>query len=424
MSTIGVELKIAGIPIPIDSYSVSGSSSGSTGHMQANTGMARLEAAGIDLVEMAVKSPTALPLDIFLTEDDAVTQIFSGEYLSAGFDYAATSVSIHARDWSGPLVDQRRVLVSILGGNAGSLAPSEDKTDGVETQNQKVSQIVTAIAKQFSLIPDLRLAKGSDPDIGTIFGTSSDTILTTTPQSLWSILNRIARDTGNIVYTTPQKHLVFGEPGAGLQTIPITWKVNPIPDGSFGAMNLSIDHNPRRNSSFQVIVLSYDPTDSKVTTGRSYVIGSNFATNDKATVRPGLWSGQQAQSILNATKTTSDTESKDKKNNKIPIYTFHVDGLTQAQADQRAQAIALDISKRELIANAKIRCLPSVQPATPVSLAGQINQEFASHKYFVTEYSHHYKLTAGSNTGEFHTMLKMLDRQPIGDGESVTTAMD
>src|ERR1039458_8504441 len=246
MSTIGVELKIAGIPIPIDSFSVSGSSSGSTGHTQASTGMARLEAAGIDLVAMAVKSPTALPLDIFLTEDDAVTQIFSGEYLSASFDYAGTSVVIHARDWSGPLVDQRRVLVSILGGNVGALATSEEKTSGVETQHQKVSQIVTAIAKQFSLIPDLRIAKGADPDIGTIFGTSSDTILTTTPQSLWEILNRLARDTGNIVYTTPQKHLVFGPPGAGLQTIPITWLMNPIPDGSFGALALSIDHNPRQ----------------------------------------------------------------------------------------------------------------------------------------------------------------------------------
>jgi hypothetical protein len=385
--------------------------------------MARLEAAGIDLVAMAVKSPTALPLDIFLTEDDAVTQIFSGEYLSASFDYAGTSVVIHARDWSGPLVDQRRVLVSILGGNVGALAPSEEKTSGVETQHQKVSQIVTAIAKQFSLIPDLRIAKGADPDIGTIFGTSSDTILTTTPQSLWEILNRLARDTGNIVYTTPQKHLVFGPPGAGLQTIPITWLMNPIPDGSFGALALSIDHNPRRNSSFQVVVLSYDPTVSKVTTGRSYVIGSNFSTNDKATVRPGLWSGQQARSILNATSTPSGNPGTD-KNNKVPIYTFHVDGLTQAQADQRAQAIALDISKRELIANAKIRCLPSVQPANPVSLAGQINQEFAAHQYFVTEYSHHYKLPTGAKVGEFHTMLKMLDRQPIGSGESVSTATD
>jgi hypothetical protein len=384
--------------------------------------MARLDAAGIDLVAMAVAAPTALPLDIFLTDDDdEVTQIFGGEYLGATFDYNATSVVIHARDWSGPLVDQRRVLVSILGGNTGALAPSEEATDGVETQNQKLSQIVTSIAKQFSLTPDLRLAQGGDPDIGTIFGTTADTILTTTPQSLWAILNRMARDTGNIVYTTPQKSLVFGEPGAGLDVIPITWMTNPIPDGSFGAISLALDHNPRRNLSFQVVVLSYDPTIPQVTTGRAYVIGSNFATNDNAAVKPGLWSGQQAQSILNAT-TSSTGKQGTNKNNKVPIYTFHVDGLTQAQVDQRAQAIAMDISKRELIGKIKMRCLPQVLPANPVSLAGQINQEFAAHQYFVTEYSHHYKLPVGSKVGEFHTMLKTLDRQPIGAGESVASA--
>jgi len=419
-STINVEFQVGGTPIPIESFDVTGSSDGSTGHVLASTGMAQLAANGIDLVALSIQSPTATPVDVFVEIDGVPTQIFSGEFLSAGYKYSATSVSIHARDWSGPLVDQRRVLVSILGGNTGALAPSQDQTSGISTQNKKLSDIVTAIANQFSLTPDLRLAQGSDVDIGTIFGTSADTILTTTLQSLWAILNRLARDTGNIVYTTPQKSLVFGEPGAGLPTIPITYMVNPIPDGSYGAESLDINHNPRRNMTFQVVVLSYDPTQSKMTKGLAYVVGSNFTTNDAATVNPGLWSGQQAQSVLAATSTPSGKPATD-KNNKVPIYTFHVDGLTQAQATARAQAIALDISKRELIGHVKCDCIPTVMPSNPATLAGQINQEFAAHQYFVTNYSHHFKMSPKSKVGTFHTEIKLLDRQPIGAGESVST---
>lgn len=423
MSEIGCELQINGTPIPIDSYHVTGSSSGNTGHLTASSGMARLAAAGIDLVAMEVAAPTSLTVDLFLIEDGARAQLFGGEYLSSSHDYDSTTVSIHARDWSGPLVDQRRVLVNILGGNVGPLAPAEEPTDGVSTQNRKLSEIVTAIAKQFSLTPDLRLAKGNDPDIGTIFGDTNDTILTTTPQSLLAILNRLARDTGNIVYTTPQKHLVFGAPGAGLESIPITYKINPIPDGSFGAIKLRFDHNPRRNQTFQVIVLSYDPTGSTLTKGVAYVIGSNFTTNDKATVHAGMWSGPQAQAIMEAT-TAPAGKTGTNKNNRVPIYTFHVDGLTQAQAQQRAEAIALDISKRELIGHVTSRGIPSVQPSNPATVAGEVNQEFTSHQFFVTEYTHSFRLPANSEHGEFATVLKLLDRQPIGAGESVTQASE
>jgi hypothetical protein len=414
-STINVEFQVAGTPVPIESFDITGSSDGSTGHVVAMTGMTQLAENGIDMVALSISSPSSVPVDVFVEIDDQLTQIFSGEFLSAGYKYNATSVSIHARDWSGPLVDQKRVLVSI--GNSGALAPSQDQGSGISTQNKHVSDIVTAIANQFSLTPDLRISQGNDPFIGTIFGTSADTILTTTPQNLWAILNRLAKDTGNIVYTTPQKSLVFGPPGAGLPNIPITYMVNPIPVGSYGAESLDIDHNPRRNMTFNVVVLSYDPTKSALTTGHASVVGQNFSTGGGTTVNPGLWTGQQAQSVSSATSNTSATSS----NTKIPIYTYHVDGLTQAQADQRAQAIAFDISKRELIAHVKTDCIPTVMPSNPATLAGLINQEFAAHQYFVTNYSHHFKMTPKSKVGTFHTELKLLDQQPIGAGASTST---
>ena len=419
MSSIGVELQVNGTPIPVDSFTVTGSSAGATGHITAETGMTRLDAAGVDLAGLASGDTGSVPVDLAITQDGVRTQLFSGEYLSATYDYNRRSVSIHARDWAGPLVDQRRVLVNALNGNTGALAPQEEPTDGISTQNKTVSQIVTEIAQQFGLTPDLRLSDDGDPDVGTVFGTTQDTILTTTPTSLWAVLTKLARETGNTVYVTPQKHLVFGAPGAGVKPLTFSYMVNPTPPGANAALSLSVVHNPRRNRTFRVVVLSYDPTSSTLTKGQAYAVGSNFKTTGNATVRSGLWTGAQAQSIFTATTASGDGH---KKNNKIPVYTFHVDGLTEAQAQQNAQAIAQDIAKREVIARVKCRCIPGLLPNTPASLTGQISPTFANNRYFVTQYSHHYRLPAGADDGEFSTVMSLLNHQPAGAGEPTSKA--
>ncbi len=275
---------------------------------------------------------------------------------------------------------------------------------------------MTAIAKQFGLTPDLRLAEGSDPQIGNLFGDSNDTVLTSAPQSLWGFINRLARASGNTVYTTPQKALVFGVPGAGLEPIAITYRSNPIPPGMYGAISLDVEHNPRRNLTFRVLVLSYDPTTSTTTKGQAFVIGSNYSTSEGSTVHAGAWGGTDADNIANAIGT-----GKGSKKNAVQLYTFHLDGLTAAQAQAQAKSIAADIAKRELIASVKTTCVPTVQPSNPATLGGQINGEFAAHKYFVTQYNHKFSMgKEGGGEGAFDTHMMMLDEQPTGTGESVT----
>jgi len=61
-------------------------------------------------------------------------------------------------------------------------------------------------------------------------------------------------------------------------------------------------------------------------------------------------------------------------------------------------------------------------PSSPASLDGQISQDFIAHQYFVTEYTHKYVLNPKSEKGELDTHLRLLDRQPVGAGESISTA--
>lgn len=418
MSQVGFELQIADQIVPITGLDVEGASVGNSGHMTAHCGMKALQDAGIDLVALAIANPGDLAVNAFVTLDGVTTQLFGGEYVSGEYLYNQQAVTVHARDWSGPLIDQKRVLVNILAGNVGPLAPSEAETGGVSTQNQKLSQVVTAIAKQFSLTPDLRLAEGADPDIGTIFGDSNDTIITPTPQSLWGILTRLARDSGNVLYVTPQKHLVFGEAGAGLEPVALCYRVNPIPAGTYGAMGIDVVHNPRRNLTFRVVVLSYDHTNSTMTKGQAYVIGSNYSAEGDVTVHAGAWSGPAAEKITSAIGAGNQS-----KKNAVPVYTFHADGLTAAQAQTQATAIANDIAKRELIVKTSTRCIPTLQPSNPVTLLGQLNQEFLAHQYFVTQYGHKLRMPKGQGDAAiFDTSLTLLDRQPAGKGDATTKA--
>lgn len=413
--TVIPRLVIGGQQVPTNGFTITGGAYGSTGSLVSMSSIPALEQAGVDLVALSIASPGSLPVDVYVSSDgfDDV-HLFSGEYVTGGFNYRADSVTVHARDWAGPLADQKRVLTKTTGGASAALAPDQAATSGVSTQNQKLSQIVTQIAEQFSLIPDLRLndnISNADADVGAVFGDTTDTILTAVPGTLWGTLTRLAKNSGNIVYVNAEKHLVFGEPGAGLDTLDLTWRRTGV---GLPLLELSIDHNPRRNLTFRVLVLSYDPTLAQLVKGQAYVIGSNYSTTDGGTVHAGAWGGAQASQIAKAIGTGAGS-----KKNAIPVYTYHMDGLTASQAQSRAEAIAADISKRELVANCVAALIPGMAPGQQATLAGKINSEFAAHTYYVTSYHHRFSIGQGQG-GQFDSSFAMLDRQPEGKGKSVT----
>ena len=409
MTAVIPSLIIGGQQIPTNKFDITGGAYGSTGSLQSTTSLTAMAAAGVDLVALSTAQPGSLPVDIYVTmQDGSIVHPFSGEYLTGAFSYKADLVTVHARDWSGPLVDQKRALTALVKGASGELAPEQANT-GISTSNQKLSALVTQIAQQFDLNPVVNLngnISNSDADYGAIFGDTTDTILTSTAQSLWSILTKLARQTGNIVYVTPEKDLKFGEAGAGLDTLQFTWKLqNPPP--FLPLMDLDFTHNPRRNLTFKVLVKSYDPTLQQLTSGQAFVIGSNYSPDGSTTVSAGAWGGAQASQISSAIGSS--------KKNAIPVYVYHVDGLTASQAQSRAESIANDISKRELIASLAADFLPNVEPGQKFNVSGQINPGFSSHTYFVTSFGHHFMMSR-DGSGELATSIKGLDRQPEGQG--------
>lgn len=457
MTAINVVVTVGGQPIPIDKFTVTGGSYGSVGHAEISTSRQALIAAKIDLISMAAASPGYLPVTISANTNSqpmlatgnplasllksaipnspapsAATpsppasspavagvigpvktntgspNVFAGEYVSASWMYDRDEVTIHCRDYAGVLVDQKRVLTK-LSGAAAVLAPGQVAgAGGVSTQNQTITQIVTSISKLFGFIPVLHLQDGNNPTIGTLYG-SDDIVFSTRPQSMWAILNKLALDLGYEVYVTPKRELVFGLAGVGTTPIKMSYNLQKPGAGTIPCMNLEIDHNPRRNSSFRVLVISYDPGKAQLTMGRATAVGSNLSGTGSQKVQAGIWTGTNAQTI--------DTQFQG-AGSQIPLYTFHIDGLTQSQAQTRAIAIANDIQRREMTIKATIDGFPHIYPGQQLAVAGNVDAAVAGKTFYVSSFHHTFSVPkkAAIGQGGFMTHIQGLNIAVQGTG--------
>ena len=405
-------ITVAGKTIPAEKFDIVGGSYGSTGHVQISTSQTALSDANIDLFEITSSSPGFVEVDITVqtnqqgpqqgtvtttetggpgTDQPNEVRIFGGEYLNTKWHMDTDEVVIRARDWSGQLVDQKRILTKIgkaVESALHPLAPGRISAAGISNENQKVGNIVTSIANEFGFNPILNLEGTSgNPTLGTLYS-SSDQVYLPTPQSLWNILNQLARDTGYDVYVTPNKDLVFGLPGAGQPTIQLIYESPNYADGVNPIRDLIFEHHPRRNSSFRVVVISYDPAHAQSVIGRAAYIGANFAGGNGLTA--GIVTGQQAVTADKQIAKLNTTSSQ------IALYTFHLDGLNQQQADLRAGTIARDIAKREVIITGSIDGIPSILPTQQVQISGPtIPQQFSGPTYYISQYRHSFSIPKG-----------------------------
>lgn len=408
---------VGGKPLPFTKFSMTGGAYGSVGHVSITTSNTALLDAKIDLFALTSGSPSLVEVTIAVqqapadqpprggyapppTTDSSTTRIFGGEYVKTDWDFDADLVTLHARDWSGVLVDQKRILTKI--GNVvkqalAPLAPGRVTVAGISNENQKVSNIINSVAAEFGFTPVLNLSSsGRNPTVGTLYG-STDQSFITLPQSLWNILNQLARDTGYVVYVTPTKELVFGEPGAGLPTIQIAWNVTPG-QGQIPCKSVKIEHHPRRNSTFRVLVISYDPSHAQATIGRATYIGNAYAGQHG--LKGGLNTGQAAITA-DANILALQTAGANISSAQIPLYSFNMDGLDATQATMKAESIATDIAKRELILHATVDGLPSILPTQQVYLSGDISSDFGAPVYYVSGYQQDFIMpTSGSHHGE------------------------
>lgn len=428
MSDIAFTVSIGGTVVPCTKFSVVGGAYGSVGHATITTSFTALNSIPLNLFTLTSGSPAFVEVDISVQQapqqqstaggyggggepapSGNTTRIFGGEYIRTEFDLDGDIVTIHARDWAGVLVDQKRILTKI--GKAveqvlAPLAPGRVTVSGISNENQKIGNIINSIATEFGFNPILNLSSsGLNPTVGTLYG-STDQSFMTVPQSLWTIINQLARDSGYDCYVTPTKDLVFGEAGGGLDTVQMVWNQTPQ-TGQIPCQNVRIEHHPRRNSTFRVLVISYDPTLAQATLGRATYVGSAYAGQHGLSA--GLNTGQAAvtadKNIL-----ALQTAGSNIGTTQIPLYSFNLDGLSADQATLRAQSIATDIAKRELILSAVVDGLPSILPTQMIRLSGDVPDEFSQPVYYVSAYTQTFSLpTAGSHGGGWTTRITALN---------------
>ena len=369
-----------------DAFGITGGAFGTVGHAEITTSRALLSTLGIDLLSMTSGNPSDTEVGIIVTNpDNSLSKLFGGEHMATHWDYDSDSVTLHCRDWSGVLVDQKRILTSVNGGTsiAAPLAPGQQSPTGINTTNQTVSQLVAQIATQWGLTFVNNFDPNNDPNYGTFYGT--DTTLMSIPKSVWGILNEWARDLGYEVYVTPTKQLVFGIPGAGVAMQPLSYNTSPVPSGAVPCRHLTIEHNPRRNSTFRVLVSSYDPLKGQPVVGRATVVSQNLNASG---LEPGTYVGQDAITV--------DAQFKD-FGDRVQLYSFNVDGLTQEQATTKAQAIANDISKREILLQAEFDGLASIVPTQMVSVSGNVDSIARGYNYYISSFHHSFKMPRGAH---------------------------
>lgn len=399
--SISFAVSIGGSGMPIKSFEVTGSSFGSVGHATVTSSISAL--GSLDLFDLTTSSGGITEVYVSASIDGSTTRLFGGEHLSTDWNFDADLVTVHARSWAGALVDQKRILSKIGAATQAAftaLAPGRVSAAGISNENQQVGAIVAAIAQEFGLAPVLNMTNGN-PMVGTLYGSGSQTFMPV-PQSLWSILNQLARDTGYVVYDTPDRQLVFGEPGIGVPIISLGYR--QITSGQAPMRNFQIQHNPRRNSTFRVLVVSYDPSKCAINLGRASYVGSNYAGSNG--LPAGLSTGSAAASNDAALAKLGANSTQ------VPLYTFHHDGLTADQAQTYAGSIATDIAKRELILSATIDGMPGLVPAQKVQVGGMVPGPVSSSTFYLSGYTHRFRMpkphSASENDG-FITQIKGLN---------------
>jgi hypothetical protein len=392
-----VSATIGGTPILPLAFDVTGSSFGSCGHASITTSLSAL--GGLDLFDLA--SSSAGITEIYISIDGV--RVFGGEHLFTSEDFDNDTATIHARSWAGALMDQKRILTQVAAEATAAfqaLIPGQVTAAGISNENQKIGDIVTAIAQQFGFTPILGMTNGN-PLIGTIYGEGSQTFMPS-PKSLWAILTQLARDTGYVVYDTPDKRLVFGEPGANTPTLTIGYE--SASQSQIPSRAMRVEHHPRRNSTFRVLVIAYDPSHCSINLGRASYVARNFAGSQN--LAPGLATGQQAAANETSLAQTDATVSQ------VPLYTFHHDGLTQEQADTYAGAIATDIAKRELILSFTTDGQPLIEPTQKLRIIGNVPSAVSGTTFYTSGFTHRYKMPRSGHAGQqdgFVTEFKALN---------------
>lgn len=371
---------IAGQEIPCLSWKVVLSSNATIATLNAETSVSLLSAYGIDLLN-DISATDGAEVDVYAGYDGGSSHIFGGVLDTFDPDFTADKVKIEGRDHGAVLADSKNVVSKI------------------SYKNQTIGQIVQQIAQQNGLTANV-----TDPGVkaGPVIWDENN--YTPHPQPWWSILQYLAEQVGYEVYVTPDKALYFG-PEQSSGSFEFSWGAPPGSGAQYPLKELRGSYSPRNNANFVVKVISYHP---------QYAQHVSSSATPSSRVLRGRRRNQKTEIVGSSVGNTGRISrgGSGSTSSKKPVYTYRLDGLTPDQADQKAQSIADDIAKREVIIEGKLEGLPGLKIHSAISLQEQTLPllAFDGLDYSVSEVTHTFSMpqTGQHNEGGYMTEFKAM----------------
>ena len=335
-----------------------------------------LQSSGFDLA----KSASMRGADASISVNGQ--KLFGGTYFGHQRSLRANEVTLICRDYAGQLVDTCQSLADF------------------DTQNQTAAQIMQQIAQRGGLTADIQ---GADTIVGDL--TEQGAQFATHPQPLWDLIVLLARATGTNFYVSPDKQLIVAPTMAGT-IFQYSWREGADAAALFGstgtdmAIDVEIQDQVARNGSFQVVVLSEHQKDASMVTGIAINVADDISSSTGQAA--GIYVGGQANPVSQAISDGNLT---------IPKYEFHIAGLTQAQAEAKAQGLAFDIAKRLLMVAVHIEGEPAITPLDKVQLLeGEPGALDGLHgvPLYISGLHHTYQTPSGLSSTGFLTTVTLL----------------
>ena len=359
---------IDGTFLPMLTIDVSLGSNGSLSTVNGSSSLTILATSGIDPYEAGQKDDGAA-IDVYMGFGNNPIRVFSGVLDDFDFDPGNDKIDFCGRD------------------NAAALADTKQTTSALNYKNQTVGQIVTQIANMFGYTPMV-----TEP--GTLAGPNLWDSSAYMPhgQEYWSMLQELARGCGYECFVTNKNELFFGPSDKAAGTaITVTHAPDPTQGNANNIItNLKMKYQPRRNSNIEVNVISYHPIRGQTVKGIARTIAPTGGAGRKSA---NAFIGKSGKGIQGAKSGGTKPSAK-------PIVVKRMDGLTQEDADLRAQAMAKDIAKRQIIISGKVEGIPEAQIHSSLKLKkGKIFLfNFESKDYIISTVDHHYDMETGYST--------------------------
>jgi len=388
-STLFTYVVIAGISFLPESWECNFPAYGSVGTYSIITSIAELQKRKLNLYDVTLASLHPVSVDIYVNLNGTITHLWGGELDDTDWAFDDNQVTISGRDWAGVMVDQKITLANYSAqGAAGipiSVTPiSGGPSNAFNVQNQTAVQLITQIAKAHGLQPLPTSIPASEQTVlvGNLLANSG--VFNNQPQPEWEIIQAISRLMGWNTYVTPERQLVFGPTATSNNKLLVSWNITNPPKGTVPCQDLQVMHQPRRNSSFLVVVQTYNLAMIQQSKQMIGLPSQGMLLNYPLYKVDGR--GFYTTTSLGANVSTVTALFK---NLGKEIYVVHRAGLTPDQASLLAENTALDLAKREIIVNFSIDGLPSLRPFMELQLSGKL-QGFEGRKLFINGVKHTY----------------------------------